>query len=186
MAIKHPIERRAEICSLVESKAMTVIEASKLYSVPVATIYTWLRQKKLTSQGSSQVLNASHETNNINDEGGLPPKLGKLDIIASISLWQLVREHGADAPEVSIACRKNGIYVNDLLDFGKWIDKASNANAIANCMANLDEAKRYKQELARTQGEKSLLEKDLQKRDRALSEITTELLIRKKILAILS
>lgn len=186
MAIKYPIERRAEICSLVESKAMTVIEASKRYSVPVATIYTWLRQKKLTTQGSSQVLNASRDTNNIKDEDVLPPKLGKLDIIAAISLWQLVREHGADSPEVSIACRKNGIYVNDLLDFGNWINKASNVNAIVNCMSNFAEAKRYKQEFARSQGENSLLEKDLQKRDRALSELTTELLIRKKILAILS
>lgn len=194
MAIKYPIERKAEICSLVESKAMTVIEASKQYSVPVATIYTWLRQKKIAVQGTSQTankgasktVNSRQDFNAIEDDMTRPPTLGKLDMVASIALWQLVREHGADSPEVSLACSKKGIEVSELLAFGNWINKALSLNAFANCLVNQAEAQQDKQELARTEGETCLLKAEIKKRERAISEVKTEIEIRKKIEKLLS
>lgn len=194
MAIKYPIERKAEICSLVESKAMTVIEASKQYSVPVATIYTWLRQKRITAQeaaksvnkGASKTASSSQDFNATEHDMMLPPTLGKLDMVDSLGLWQLVRKHGADSPEVRQACSKKGIAVSELLAFGEWVNLAFSLNAFANCMVNQAEAQQYKQQLARTQGETSLLKAELEKRDRAISKIKTEIEIRKKLEKLLS
>lgn len=49
------------------------------------------------------------------------------------------------------------------------------------CITNLSDAVRYKQELAPSQGEKSLLEDSIKKREQVLSELSTELLIRKNL-----
>ena len=144
MASKYPIELKTEICSLIESKSLTVSEASEKHSIPVATIYTWLRQNRIKTQGTSKTSISRQNSLPLREEDTVPPIPGKLDFVETVALWQLVRTKGSDSPEVGLACRQSGIFVSDLLTFGEWINKATHFGALANCLHHMNDATHFK------------------------------------------
>ena len=151
-------ELRAEIRKRMGPPSQeSVAEIARSTGVNVHTLYSWRHRWK--------------------QEGELVPASSKApeQWSASDKLAAVIRAAGLNGTDLGAFCRERGLYPKQL---SRWRQAAENANSnSAPSMADQRELKQKNQEQAR---EIRRLERDLQKKEKALAEAATLLLIAKK------
>jgi len=151
-------ELRAEIRKRMSPPSReSVAEIARSTGVNVHTLYSWRHRWK--------------------QEGELVPSSSKApeQWSASDKLAAVIQAAGLNGTDLGAFCRERGLYPKQL---SRWRQAAENANSnSAPSMADQRELKQKNQEQAR---EIRRLERDLQKKEKALAEAATLLLIAKK------
>ena len=135
----------------------SVAEIARSTGINVHTLYSWRHRWK--------------------QEGQLVPATNKApeQWSASDKLAAVIQAAGLSGPDLGAFCRERGLYPKQL---SRWRQAAEDANGnSAPSMADQRELQRKNQEQAR---EIRRLERDLQKKEKALAEAATLLLIAKK------
>lgn len=185
---RYPADLKAEVTELIRSKAITVSEASAKYSIPAHTLYGWSRKRAAASLSSS-----SKDSKDTLPENIKPKLAEKLSMTDALTLWGYGRAVGFDSPEFGLKCRQMGVKAEEIAEFESWLFLAEKHKAINNCLLLMHDLKESqialnesKHECSRCYGEIARYEQRIKDKDATISEMTTELFIRKKILTILS
>lgn len=136
-----------------------VIELSKEFNIPKATIYTW-------------VINMKNK-NNKKERAEKRPK----DRTPAFKLQAVMDTLGKSEEEQSAYCRAQGIYYDHIEAWRQQI--LESLGAAASTLDKVKE-KENKAELQRTHDEIKALKSNLKRKDKALAEVTALLVLKKK------
>jgi transposase len=137
-----------------------VVELAKEFNIPKATIYTWL----------------SNMSNKNKKEAGIQQR--PKDCSPVFKLQAVIDTIGKTEQEQSAYCRSKGIYSNHLEEWKQQILESLGASiSTTNSTASSKASKIEKQKI---QDEVSLLKRDLNRKDKALAELTALLVLKKK------
>ncbi|HAT9067933.1 TPA: hypothetical protein JBD66_11515 [Legionella pneumophila subsp. pneumophila] len=155
----------AAIKANVLSKALApnapgVIELSKEFNIPKATIYTWMHN--MTNQKDSKKNNNSERPK---DHSSASKFQAVLDTI------------GKTEEEQSAYCRTHGIYYNHLETWKHQMLEGLNGVPTKESSCSIKESKAINQKM---QHEVKQLTRDLNRKDKALAELTALLILKKK------
>lgn len=155
----------ASIKANVLSKALApnapgVIELSKEFNIPKATIYTWMHT--MTKQKDSKKNNSS-----------LRPK----DYSPASKLQAVLDTMGKTEAEQSSYCRAHGIYYHHL---ETWKQHMLEGLSLVSAKENSTRTKENKAINQKMQKEVNQLTRDLNRKDKALAELTALLVLKKK------
>ena len=155
----------AAIKANVLSKALApnapgVIELSKEFNIPKATIYTWMHN--MTNQKDSEKKNSS-----------VRPK----DHSPASKLQAVLDTIGKTAEEQSAYCRTHGIYYNHLETWKQQMLEGLSVLPTKESSYSVNESKAINQKM---QNEVKQLTRDLNRKDKALAELTALLILKKK------
>lgn len=137
-----------------------VIELSKEFNIPKATIYTWMLPMKKNNKECVQQR----------------PK----DRSAASKLQAVIDTLGKTEEEQSAYCRTKGIYYNHIEGWKQQILENLGASASAAVKASNAKEKENKAANQRIQDEMKQLKSDLNRKDKALAELTALLILKKK------
>ena len=129
-----------------------VVELSKEFNIPIATIYTWMYN--MNKRNVKQV-NAAQRPNDKSPEA---------------KLQAVIDTMGMSDQEQSAYCRTNGIYYNHL---DSWKKQMLAGLGVEN-------AKENKAEHKQMQRANRQLQRELSRKDKALAEVTALLILKKK------
>jgi hypothetical protein len=155
----------ASIKANVLSKALApntpgVIELSKEFNIPKATIYTWIYH--MTNRKDSKQNNSSAR-----------PK----DQSPASKLQAVLDTLGKTEQEQSAYCRAHGIYYNHLETWKQQMLEGLSAAKTKDATGTARESMVFKQKM---QDEVKELTRDLNRKDKALAELTALLILKKK------
>ena len=133
----------------------TVVELVKEFNIPYSTVYRWKKSmlKKPTT-------------------GTQPPSQRPLDKSPEAKLQAVIDTLGKTTEEQSAYCRAQGIYSHHLETWRKEM--------LLGLGASLSSAKVDKAESQKLTNEIKQLKKDLHRKDKALSEVSALLILKKK------
>ena len=154
--------RNSVLSKVLTPNAPGLIELAKEFNIPKATIYTWINNMK-----------------NIHNKKE-PVQKRPRDQSPSFKLEAVMNTLGKTEEEQSAYCRTQGIYYNHIEEWKKQIfeslgamtsttNKGANGKEKENQLANL-----------RMQDEMKQLKSDLNRKDKALAELTALLVLKKK------
>lgn len=155
----------AAIKTSVLSKALApnapgVIELSKEFNIPKATIYTWMHN--MINQKDPKKNNSSER-----------PK----DHSPASKLQAVLDTIGKTEEEQSAYCRSHGIYYNHLETWKQQMLEGLSAVPTKESSDGIKESKAINQKM---QNEVNQLTRDLNRKDKALAELTALLILKKK------
>lgn len=155
------------IKSSVLSKALapngpSVIELAKEFNIPNSTIHTWL-------------FNMKHKNNKRKPTSQRPK-----DQSADSKLQAIVDTLGKSEEEQSAYCRTQGIYYNHLEGWKQQILKSLGATTVSLDKGSKVKDKENKAAIEKMQGEMKQLKSDLNRKEKALAELTALLVLKKK------
>ncbi len=155
----------AAIKANVLSKALApnapgVIELSKEFNIPKATLYTWMHT--MTNQKEPKKNNSS-----------MRPK----EYSAASKLQAVLETMGKTAEEQSVYCRAHGIYYHHL---ETWKQNMLDGLSLVSAKESSFRAKESKAIHQKMQNEVNQLTRDLNRKDKALAELTALLILKKK------
>lgn len=153
---------------------LSVAEAAKEFDVKQSTLYNWLQTMHRIPESAKKV-----------SEPPLPR--GITTIRQALGIGLHCEELGLDSSEAGLYCRQKGCTLEEVKNFLKWTDfffeDEQQLKQFPVMAANIDSAKAVNEELQSTLKE---YKDELDKKDKVIAEMTTELVIRKKLTAILS
>jgi len=133
--------------------APSVVELAKEFNIPYATIYTW-KTGMLNKKSAKQV-----------NESQRPQ-----DKSAQDKLQAVIETMDKTEAERSAYCRQHGIYINHLDD---WKKQILDSFGVTN-------TKKQKADHLQILNEIKELKRDLQRKDKALAEVSALLILKKK------
>ena len=141
----------------------SVIELAKEFNIPRATIHTW-------------VFNMKHKDNKRKHL-----RQGPKEQSAAFKLQAVMDTLGKSEEEQSAYCRTEGIYYNQIEEWKQQIMESLGAVATASSdkMSKVKD-KENKAVIQKIQGEMKQLKSDLNRKERALAELTALLVLKKK------
>jgi transposase len=142
--------------------APSVIELAKEFNIPKATIYTW-------------VINMKNK-NNKKERVQQRPK----DQSPASKLQAVMDTLGKTEQEQSAYCRTQGIYYNHIDAWKQQILESLGAETSVEDKASTAKEKGNKAASQRIQDEMKQLKSDLNRKDKALAELTALLILKKK------
>ena len=137
-----------------------VIELSKEFNIPKATIYTWMHN--MTNQKDSKKNNSS-----------VRPK----DHLPASKLQAVLETIGKTPEEQSAYCRTHGVYYNHLETWKQQMLEGLSVVSTKEDSHSIKESKAINQKM---QNEVKQLTRDLNRKDKALAELTALLILKKK------
>ena len=139
-----------------------VIELAKEFNIPRATIYTWVFNMK--------------NKNNKKEPVQQRPK----DQSPASKLQAVMDTLGKTEQEQSAYCRTQGIYYNHIEAWKQQILESLGSAASTRDKGSNAKEKENKAAAQRIQGEMKQLKSDLNRKDKALAELTALLVLKKK------
>ena len=152
--IKYPAKVKASVLAkALAPNAPSIVELAKEFNIPYATIYSWMTGM-LNKKNIKQV-----------DEPQRPQ-----DKSAQDKLQAVIETLDKTEAERSAYCRQHGIYINHLDD---WKKQILDSLGVAN-------TKKQKADHLHILHEIKELKRDLQRKDKALAEVSALLILKKK------
>jgi transposase len=141
-----------------------VIELAKEFNIPKATIYTWVFNMK--------------NKNNKQEPVQQRPK----DQSPASKLQAVIDTLGKTEQEQSAYCRRQGVYYNHIEAWKQQILESLGATTTSTTTDKFSNAKEKESKAAsqRIQDEMKQLKSDLNRKDKALAELTALLVLKKK------
>lgn len=127
-----------------------VVELAQEFNIPIGTVYTWISDMR-NKQGKDLLQRPNDKT-------------------AEEKLQAVIDTVGMTEQEIGAYCRAHGIYTHHLQE---WRQKSLSGFDLANDKANRNE---YKQVMH----ENKKLKSELNKKDKALAEVSALLILKKK------
>ena len=152
---------------------LSVTEAAKEFDVTPSTLYNWLHRMHYNPMPVSMA-----------PEAPLPRGISTIRDALYVSMH--CERLGFDSTDAGLFCRQNGYYLEDIKKFSQWAQPFEDekllkqfptmAATVNNTMANYE---KLQSDLKESQS-------SIAKKDKVIAELTTELVLRKKLEAILS
>lgn len=150
----YPAKVKASVLAkALAPNAPSVVELAKEFNIPYATIYTWMTGM-LNKKNVKQV-----------NEPQRPQ-----DKSAQNKLQAVIETMNKTETERSAYCRQHGIYINHLDDWKKQILES----------LGVVTTKKHKAEYLQIINEMKQLKRDLNRKDKALAEVSALLILKKK------
>ena len=176
MAKRYEQSFKQMVCRRLKSTGddrLTVPQAHKEFGVPKATLYSWLHSTKYTPVPVSKPTE-------------VPLPRGIKSILEALYITLHCEKLGMNTPEAGLFCRQHGCSIAEVKAFQKWAAPFHNeqllkqfptmAETTHNALAKYDEQQEAIAEYKAT----------IDLKDKVISDMTTKLMIEKKLWTILS
>ena len=161
-----PPEKKSQIISRILAKEISIRGASHEYGLAESTLFRWLSAVR----SKSEVSTASKS-----------PLPRGMKLIDAVTAWGYCSTVGLHSAECGQHCRKLGITLDELKTFGQWLSQVQD---LTPKELSQNREKELAHSLATANAEKQTMEKELNRKEKALAESAALLVLSKKARAI--
>lgn len=166
--MRYSVEFKNTVLSRVMSGEVTVAQASEQYGVSTFSIRAWLKKVSEAAQTGTDTPNLQPKEKASMSKLQLPKGISYLEAHKAVVAQQLLNE-----ADFGAYCRKNGILAADVEEWAKWFQ-----NHPQGC--SLEELKSERRLRQKAQSDAAEANRNLARKDKALSDATTMLILAKK------
>ncbi len=167
--------KKNQILGRILSKEITVAQAHREYGVAASALHRWLRN--IRGEGQLPTVGALGHAS----KGDAPPLPRGMNLRAAIAAEGYCQVVGMQSKEAGEYCRRKGITLQELQAFSKWINANDDVAPAAPVKQREKELVKVVAELTESQREKN---REIARKDRALSEAAALLVLSKKVQAL--
>ena len=178
--MQYPADLRDVVVRRIIAHEISAKEAVDEYGVAHSTVYHWVSRTRKQA--------ASH------DDGALTPSdMKKLPLPEGVPLLKMIqadavcRHFGYDSAEADEYCRRVGLHLGDVRSFSKQLkDDSIEDAAISHSRERTlkSQATKDKDKIKEAEKQSRLLQKEIDRKDKALAETTALLVLSRKAEAI--
>lgn len=173
----YPESLKEEICKRIMSTGpdhLSFSEAAKKYNINKTTLQYWVSKKHHVLMPDLEAV----------PPAPVPSNIGS--ILDAIAVARMCERQGFDSPESGLLCRQYGVKMEEVKAFSSWVKEHITDEAIERAPTLLKTLNDTQACLQNSNAEIAELKTALNSRNQALAEVTTELVVRKKLMTILS